>query len=155
MPKISPPVEVDAAAAELCLANLLSNAIKYSDPERKDSFVEISGELTYPSSDYGELIVRVRDNGLGVPENARPKLFNQFYRVHEGTVTQEGTGLGLSIVRQTAESLGGRAWAEFPTDGGTIFAFAFPSRRAEDAAAAGTKRPEADVGAVPSNNSQR
>lgn len=150
-----PPVEVDAAAAELCLANLLSNAIKYSDPERKDSFVEISGELTYPSSDYGELIVRVRDNGLGVPESARPKLFNQFYRVHEGTVTQEGTGLGLSIVRQTAESLGGRAWAEFPTDGGTIFAFAFPSRRAEDAAAAGTKRPEADVGAVPSNNSQR
>jgi signal transduction histidine kinase len=150
-----PPVEVDAAAAELCLANLLSNAIKYSDPERRDSFVEISGELTYPSSDYGELIVRVRDNGLGVPESARPKLFNQFYRVHEGTVTQEGTGLGLSIVRQTAESLGGRAWAEFPTDGGTIFAFAFPSRRAEDAAAAGTKRPEADVGAVPSNNSQR
>lgn len=150
-----PPVEVDAAAAELCLANLLSNAIKYSDPERKDSFVEISGELTYPSSDYGELIVRVRDNGLGVPESARPKLFNQFYRVHEGTVTQEGTGLGLSIVRQTAESLGGRAWAEFPTDGGTIFAFAFPSRRAEDAAAAGTKRPEADVGAAPSNTSQR
>ena len=150
-----PPVEVDAAAAELCLANLLSNAIKYSDPERRDSFVEISGELTYPSSDYGELIVRVRDNGLGVPESARPKLFNQFYRVHEGTVTQEGTGLGLSIVRQTAESLGGRAWAEFPTDGGTIFAFAFPSRRAEDAAAAGTKRPEADVGAAPSNNSQR
>lgn len=144
-----PPVEVDAAAAELCLANFLSNAIKYSDPQRSDSWVEISGELTFPRSDYGELIVRVRDNGIGVRESSRGKLFDQYYRAHDGTVTQEGTGLGLSIVRQTAESLGGRAWAEFPEEGGTIFAFAFPSRRAEDAAAAGTKRPEADIGAAP------
>ena len=143
-----PPVEVDAAAAELCLANFLSNAIKYSDSEKEKSFVEISGELTYPSSDYGELIVRVRDNGIGVPEGARTKLFDQFYRAHEATVTLEGTGLGLSIVRQTAEALGGRAWAEFPPDGTTVFAFAFPSRRAEDAAAAGTKRPEAEIGAT-------
>lgn len=145
-----PPVEVDAAAAELCLVNLLSNAIKYSDPEKEASWVEILGQLAYPSSDYGELIVRVRDNGIGVPEDSRAKLFAQFYRAHDDTVTQEGTGLGLSIVRQTAESLGGRAWAEFPEDGGAIFAFAFPSRRAEDAAAAGTKRPEAEVGAAAS-----
>lgn len=143
-----PPVEVDAAAAELCIANFLSNAIKYSDPARNDSWVEISGTLTFPSQDYGELIVKVRDNGIGVPEAGRAKLFDQFYRAHNETVTPEGTGLGLSIVRQTAESLGGRAWAEFPEEGGTVFAFAFPSRRAEDAAAAGTKRPEADVGAA-------
>lgn len=144
-----PPVEVDAAATELCLANFLSNAIKYSDPNRNDRWVEISASLTYSSSDDGELIVRVRDNGIGVPAIARTKLFDQFYRAHEGTVTQEGTGLGLSIVRQTAEALGGRAWAEFPDGGETIFAFALPSRRADDAAAAGTKRPEADVGAEP------
>ena len=144
-----PPVEVDAAAAELCLANFISNAIKYSDPARNDSWVEISGMLTYPSQDFGELIVKVRDNGIGVPPTARAKLFGEFYRAHEeATVTQEGTGLGLSIVRQTAESLGGRAWAEFPDEGGTIFAFAFPSRRADDAAAAGTKRPEGEIGAA-------
>jgi signal transduction histidine kinase len=143
-----PPVEVDAAAAELCLVNLLSNAIKYSDPDKDARWVEISAELTYPSSDYGELIVRVRDNGIGVPEHSRHQLFAHFYRAHDVTVTQEGTGLGLSIVRQTAEALGGRAWVEFPQEGGTIFAFAFPSRRAEDAAAAGTKRPEAEVGAA-------
>ena len=142
-----PPVEVDAAAAELCLANFLSNAIKYSDPDRSARWVEISGSLTYPSQDYGELIVKVRDNGIGVPPNARAHLFEEFYRAHnEATVTQEGSGLGLSIVRQTAESLGGRAWAEFPDEGGTVFAFAFPSRRADDAAAAGTKRPEGEIG---------
>jgi signal transduction histidine kinase len=86
-------------------------------------------------------VVRVRDNGIGVPEPSRAKLFRQFYRAHGETVTEvEGTGLGLSIVRETAESLGGSAWAEFPEDGGTVFAFSLPSRREEDAAAAGVTR---------------
>jgi signal transduction histidine kinase len=136
-----PPVEVDAAAVELCLANLISNSIKYSDSGRENSWVEISAELVYPSHLYGELIVRVRDNGMGVAPAARERLFEQFYRAHSDTVTEaEGTGLGLSIVRETAESLGGRAWAEFPAEGGTVFAFCLPSRREDDAAAAGTRR---------------
>ena len=87
--------------------------------------------------------MRVQDNGVGVPAEARQRLFEQFYRAHSETVMQaEGTGLGLSIVRETAESLGGRAWAEFPGEGGTVFAFCFPSRREDDAAAAGTRRDE-------------
>jgi signal transduction histidine kinase len=87
--------------------------------------------------------VYVRDNGIGVPVAARPRLFEQFYRAHGETVTEiGGTGLGLSIVRETAESLGGRAWAEFPDSGGSLFAFSLPSRREEDAAAAGTRRPD-------------
>jgi signal transduction histidine kinase len=99
-----PPVEVDAAAVELCLANLISNSIKYSDSGRENSWVEISAELVYPSHLYGELIVRVRDNGMGVAPAARERLFEQFYRAHSDTVTEaEGTGLGLSIVRETAE----------------------------------------------------
>jgi signal transduction histidine kinase len=55
----------------------------------------------------------------------------------------EGSGLGLSIVRETVEAMGGRAWSEFPPSGETVFAFALPSRRSADAAAAGTKREEA------------
>ncbi|MBA3673022.1 MAG: histidine kinase, partial [Gemmatimonadaceae bacterium] len=71
------------------------------------------------------------------------RLFDQFYRAHNETITGvEGTGLGLSIVRETVDTMGGRAWAEFPESGETIFAFSLPSRRAEDAAAAGTKRGE-------------
>jgi signal transduction histidine kinase len=94
----------------------------------------------------GELIVRVRDNGVGVPREARPELFRRFFRAHSDTITDaDGTGLGLSIVRETAESLGGTAWAEFPDDGSTVFAFSFPSRREDDAAAAGTRRPEPDA----------
>ncbi|HET7188158.1 MAG TPA: ATP-binding protein, partial [Gemmatimonadaceae bacterium] len=78
--------------------------------------------------------------------------FEQFFRAHGETVTAEGTGLGLNIVQETINSLGGRAWAEFPEDGWTVFAFALPSRREEDAAAAGTRRPDAPA-ALPASES--
>jgi len=138
-----PAIEVNAAAVELCLTNYISNAIKYSDQSRKDRWVEVTGEFRPrdASGGGGELIVRVRDNGIGVPVSARGRLFQHFYRAHDETITDvEGSGLGLSIVRETAESLGGSAWAEFPAAGGTVFAFSLPSRREEDAAAAGITR---------------
>ncbi len=140
-----PAVEVDAASVELALSNYVSNAIKYADRKKPDRVVRISGELsTSTMTKEGELTVRVSDNGIGVPAAARERLFEQFYRAHAQTVTDiEGTGLGLSIVRDTVESLGGRAWAEFPDDGGSVFLFSLPSRRAEDAASAGTRRPDA------------
>lgn len=141
-----PAVEVDAAAVELCLANYVSNAIKYADPAKPERTVFISGELVVPTSTrHGELVVRVIDNGLGVPEASRERLFEQFFRAHGDSVTAEGTGLGLNIVQETVTSLGGRAWAEFPGDGGSVFLFSLPSRREEDAAAAGTRRPEIPV----------
>lgn len=138
-----PPVEVDAAGVELCLVNYISNAIKYSNESSSHRWVEISAEFRPgASNDHDELVVRVRDNGRGVVPKARERLFEQFYRAHGETVTDiDGTGLGLSIVRETAEALGGTAWAEFPEDGGSVFAFSLPSRREEDAAAAGTRRP--------------
>ncbi len=140
-----PAVEVDAAAVELCLMNYLSNAIKYADEEKPDRWVKVTGELRFRERADGgpELIVRVQDNGIGVPREGRGRLFEQFYRAHRHTVTGvEGSGLGLSIVRETTESMGGRAWVEFPPDGGAMFAFSLPSRREEDAAAAGTRRGE-------------
>lgn len=138
-----PPIEVDAAATELCLTNYISNGIKYSDRAKPDRTVEVTASYTFDGGrdGAGELTVYVRDNGLGVPERSRDSLFSQYFRAHEETVTDvSGTGLGLSIVRETVESLGGRTWAEFPAEGGSIFAFSLPSRREEDAAAAGTAR---------------
>ncbi|MEX2109243.1 MAG: sensor histidine kinase [Gemmatimonadaceae bacterium] len=126
-----PKVEVSAAGVELCLSNLMSNAIKYADPGKQGRWVEVSGSQTLADAGHpGETIVKVRDNGLGVPEEKRARLFERFFRAHEdGVASIEGTGLGLSIVRDTAVSLGGRAWAEF-TDEGSVFAFSMPARRA-------------------------
>jgi len=135
-----PAVEVNAAAVELCLTNYISNAIKYSDPAKAERWVEIRSRLEQRRDDDGaaELIVEVSDNGLGVPDEARRKLFDRFFRAHaEGPVSGvEGTGLGLSIVRETVAMLGGRAWAEPGTSGGSVFAFSLPCRRGSDSSIA-------------------
>ena len=127
-----PPIEVNAAAVELCLTNYVSNAIKYSDPSKPERWVEIRGRVQPGPVDGAvtELVLEVRDNGLGVPPEVQGKLFERFFRAHEDTAAGvDGTGLGLSIVRETMEALGGRAWVQPNPDGGSVFAFAVPSRR--------------------------
>jgi signal transduction histidine kinase len=127
-----PPVEVSAAAVELCLTNLLANAIKYSDPGSDTRWVEVRGRVVSTAGEAGEVIVEVVDNGIGVPEESRARLFHRFFRAHERSMPDvEGTGLGLSIIRDTVGGLGGRAWAEFP-DKGSVFAFSLPCRRETD-----------------------
>ena len=132
-----PDVEVSAAVVELSLTNFISNAIKYADSEKPARWVEVRGRVA--GDEHGrprEVILEVRDNGIGVPERERARLFQRFFRAHEGTTPDvKGTGLGLSIVRDAVENLGGRVWAEFPSEG-SVFAFAVPSRRAADAQAA-------------------
>jgi signal transduction histidine kinase len=127
-----PDIEVSAAVIELSVKNYLSNAIKYCDPEQEICVVEISGSVEEKEPGKREIIVRVCDNGLGVPLDKREHLFERFFRAHESMSDVEGTGLGLSIVRETVESQGGRAWAEHPGKG-TVFAIALPLRRRPDA----------------------
>ena len=128
-----PNVDVSAAAFELCLSNLVANAIKYSDPQKPERWVEIKGHVTTATeSSGGETVIEVRDNGLGVPEEKRGRLFQRFFRAHEESQEDiSGTGLGLSIVKETVGALGGRAWADFFEDG-TAFYFSIPTRRASD-----------------------
>ena len=123
-----PEIEVNAAAVELCLTNYLSNAIKYADPSAGKPWVRIEASRELSPDGRAELVVRVRDNGLGVSEENRTHLFEKFFRAHETVTDVEGTGLGLSIVLEAVETLGGRAWAEFP-EKGAVFSFALPDRR--------------------------
>ncbi|HEU0014736.1 MAG TPA: sensor histidine kinase [Longimicrobium sp.] len=124
-----PEVEVNAGAVELCLTNYVSNAVKYADPGKRDRWVRVTGELRDARDGGRELVVAVEDNGLGVPDEAREQLFTRFYRAHRTVTGVEGTGLGLSIVRETVETLGGQAWAEFDRDEGTRFLISIPVRR--------------------------
>ena len=147
-----PPIEVDAAATELCVSNYVSNAIKYCDQSKADRWVKVVAEFTFAAGPdgEGELRVFVRDNGIGVPASARSRLFDEYYRAHSETVTDvSGTGIGLSIVRETVASMGGKTWADFPPEGGSVFAFSLPSRRQKDAAAAGTPRADATPTSLP------
>jgi signal transduction histidine kinase len=138
-----PSVDVSAAAFELCLSNLIANAIKYSDPAKDKRWVEVRARVNSPDDGAEpQTVIEVRDNGLGVAAEKRSRLFERFYRAHEDTQGDiDGTGLGLSIVRETAGSMGGKAWAEFLEDG-TAFCFSIPTRRESDGAAIAPARTE-------------
>lgn len=148
-----PDIEVNAAAVELCLSNYLSNAIKYSDASAAERWAEVSAVLEDSPETPGteQVTVRVRDNGLGVPVESRDQLFERFFRAHTDVVGTEGTGLGLSLVQETAASLGGRAWAEFDDEGGSVFAFSLPSGRSED----GTRRAVSDSAGAETTDGDR
>jgi signal transduction histidine kinase len=129
-----PRVEVDAAAVELCLTNYISNGIKYADPRESSRWVEVDAYWSDEAETDPEVIIEVRDNGVGVPAAAQGRLFERFFR-SERAAGVDGTGLGLNIVRETVEMIGGRAWAEFPPHDdtrGSVFKLALPARRDSD-----------------------
>jgi two-component system sensor histidine kinase KdpD len=106
------------------LVNLLENALKFSSPTDP---VEVSA-----AAEPGHVVVRVRDQGPGVAEADRERIFDAFER---GSGMGRGSGLGLAIARGFAEANGGRVWVE-PTGAdaaGSTFALALPA--AEDRAA--------------------
>lgn len=99
--------------------NLLENAAKFSC--RENDVFDI--DLDY-RRDQDQLVVMVRDVGVGIPIEDREKVFEPFVRLDS---KQPGTGLGLCIVKRTIERHGGRVWIESPADGpGTVVCFTLP-----------------------------
>lgn len=98
--------------------NLLSNACKYSDKNKKDSWVKFSN-----SSDGKSYHFMVEDNGVGIPEGAGDRIFDQFERLHPHIST--GSGLGLSIVQKHIRKLNGSISYQ-TTPSGTLFTFSLP-----------------------------
>jgi signal transduction histidine kinase len=80
------------------------------------------------SSEGGSALVRVADNGVGIPASERDRVFERFHRTSDPAFRQvAGTGLGLFISRQLAEGHGGSLTIETSTpDDGTVFALALP-----------------------------
>ena len=73
------------------------------------------------------LMLRVTDNGIGVPPEEQPHIFDKFYRVQSAaTADIGGTGLGLSIVKSVVERHGGRVWVESAPGQGSTFIVLLP-----------------------------
>ena len=114
-----PPVLADYERVEQVLTNLLENAIKYSPA---GGTIAITDDLT---SD--EVIIHVSDEGIGVPEAERDRIFSRFHRLNSRQVRQmKGVGLGLYIVRAIVGAHGGRIWVEAAPGGGARFSFSLP-----------------------------
>jgi signal transduction histidine kinase len=96
----------DPEELRTAVSNLLDNAVKYSP-----NGVHISVELEARNEKL--VVLRVRDDGVGIPEHELKRIFKRFYRVTQRSLSQvKGTGLGLFIVRSIARKHGGRVFAQ-------------------------------------------
>jgi signal transduction histidine kinase len=131
------PVRVEAEAEQLgrILDNLINNAMTYT--------VRTPRLVIQVSTQSRRAIVRVADNGVGIVQDDRERVFDRLYRVSDPRVVVPGIGLGLYICRQLAESFGGTLVIESSTPGvGTVFALALPLSRSISP----TRLPEAEAG---------
>ena len=117
-----PPVtaDVDMALIEQALVNLIDNAVKYC-PEKARITVDAAAQPD-------EVVMRVADNGPGIPKKAQARLFERFYRVDRARSRQlGGTGLGLAIVKHIAKLHGGRVSIDSTVGKGSTFSIHLPS----------------------------
>jgi two-component system phosphate regulon sensor histidine kinase PhoR len=119
-------VYADKEKIQQVLTNLLVNSIKYGN---ENGTTEVSVENLVKN----KVIVRVTDNGEGIPANHLPRLFERFYRVDpSGSRKEGGSGLGLSIVKHVIEAHGEKIYVESSEDVGSEFSFTLEKSKLEN-----------------------
>lgn len=121
IPEDLPKISVDRQLFIQVFINLIDNAIKYS-PDK--GVIEVSAEIR-ESDD--EVIVHIKDTGIGIPLESQSRVFERFYRVDKDRAREMGgTGLGLAIVKHILLCHDGRIWLESELGQGTVFYFSLP-----------------------------
>lgn len=125
VPDDLPGVVGDESALRMLLSNYVSNAIKYS-PEGSE--VSVAGSV----GDRG-VTVSVTDNGIGIAPDQQPHVFQEFYRVRDGSTKGiSGTGMGLAICKKIAEELGGQVGLESEPGKGSTFSVTLPNTEPDE-----------------------
>ncbi|WP_153768207.1 PAS-domain containing protein [Labrenzia sp. CE80] len=109
--------EIDRGLVEQCLSNIVSNAIKYS-PERRDIYLE-------GKEDEGFAVISVRDEGVGIPEDEIPKVFNRYFRASTSSGIA-GTGIGLNMTEMIVKKHFGKVEVESRVGEGTTVTLKLP-----------------------------
>jgi two-component system phosphate regulon sensor histidine kinase PhoR len=118
----SQAVGADRNYLEQIFINLLDNAIKYTHEKGRIT-------ISVTEMDPREIRFSIEDNGIGIPKEDIPRIFERFYRVDKGRSKElGGTGLGLSIVKHLVQAHGGKVWAESQLGRGSTFYFTLPKR---------------------------
>jgi two-component system phosphate regulon sensor histidine kinase PhoR len=118
LPSDLPPVLADEERIQQVVTNLVHNAIKFT-PSR--------GEVAISAAASGdEVVVSVRDTGVGISADDLPRIFERFYKADQAR-RSGGTGLGLSIAKHIVQAHGGRIWADSAEGKGSIFHFSLPA----------------------------
>ncbi len=119
-----PPVPADAELLRRVVWNLVSNALRHNPP---DTRVRLDAR---PCPGENEIVAWCEDEGQGVPEELRERLFDEFAS-GDGDVDGGSSGLGLSFCRKAVSAHGGRIWVEPAAGGGSRFSFAIPMSKEE------------------------
>ncbi len=136
-----PPVRGDGARLRHIFENLLSNALKYSPA---GGAVQVEARRV----DDGWVEVQVRDQGVGIPPDELPHIFDPFYRTRsEMRDAVRGVGLGLYIARALVEAHGGKIWAESQVGRGSTFHVRLPVWQEEEAPPPPHRPPPAEADA--------
>ena len=119
-----PAVLAEPVLLRQVLDNLVGNAVKYVAPGVVPEVTVCGRRL---DEDPSMVLIEVRDNGIGIPESQRSRVFDSFHRAHRDS-GYRGTGLGLSIVKRVAERHGGTASVRGnEATGGTVMCVTFPA----------------------------
>ncbi len=125
-------VEFDQEKIRQIVSNLLSNALKFT-PERGNIYITVLENLPAQTGQNSQLVLKIKDTGIGIPENQLQHIFDRFYQLDNShTRKTEGTGIGLALTKELVKLMEGEIIVKSPPTGatkGTEFIVTLPLQR--------------------------